>query len=63
MEAEAQGTSLAVMILPIGIFAARVYYQHGFVRLPVVGFIALGFMIGAYFGRGSCRRCRPRTYD
>ncbi len=49
-QSEAQGTSLAVMIPPIGIFAAIVYYQHGFVRLPVVGFIALGFMIGAYFG-------------
>ena len=49
-QAEAQGTSLAVMIPPIGIFAAMVYYQHGFVRLPVVGLIAVGFMIGAYFG-------------
>ncbi|QDU28524.1 Sulfite exporter TauE/SafE [Anatilimnocola aggregata] len=49
-QAEAQGTSLAVMIPPIGIFAALVYYQHGFVRLPVVGLIALGFMVGAFFG-------------
>ena len=49
-QAEAQGTSLAVMIPPIGIFAATVYYQHGLVRLPVVGLIAVGFMIGAYFG-------------
>ena len=49
-QAEAQGTSLAVLIPPIGIFAALVYYQHGFVRLPVIGLIALGFMIGAYFG-------------
>lgn len=49
-QAEAQGTSLAVMIPPIGIFAAAVYYQHGFIRLPVVGFVAIGFMLGAYFG-------------
>jgi len=49
-QAEAQGTSLAVMIPPIGIFAALVYYQNGYVRLPVVGLIALGFMAGAYFG-------------
>ncbi|MFO0817003.1 MAG: sulfite exporter TauE/SafE family protein [Pirellulales bacterium] len=49
-QAEAQGTSLAVMIPPIGIFAAMVYYQHGFVRLPVVGLIAAGFLIGAYVG-------------
>ncbi len=45
---EAQGTSLA--IVPIGIFAAMVYYQNGMVRLPIVGFIALGFVVGAYLG-------------
>lgn len=49
-QSEAQGTSLAVMIPPIGIFAAAVYYQHGYVRLPIVGLIALGFMLGALLG-------------
>ena len=49
-QAEAQGTSLAVMIPPIGLFAAMVYYQHGYVRLPVVGLIAVGFMAGALLG-------------
>jgi uncharacterized membrane protein YfcA len=47
---EAQGTSLAVLIPPIGLFAAIVYYQQGHVRLPVVGWVALGFIIGAYCG-------------
>ncbi len=47
---EAQGTSLAVLIPPIGLFAALVYYQHGYVRLPVVGWIALGFIVGAFIG-------------
>lgn len=47
---EAQGTSLAVMIPPIGLFAAMVYYQAGHVKLPVVGFVALGFVVGAYLG-------------
>ncbi|MBI2824317.1 MAG: sulfite exporter TauE/SafE family protein [Planctomycetia bacterium] len=47
---EAQGTSLAVLIPPIGIFAALVYYQHNWVRLPVVAWIAVGFMLGAYLG-------------
>lgn len=47
---EAQGTSLAVLIPPIGIFAAMVYYQHGYVRLPVVVWIALGFLAGAFLG-------------
>lgn len=47
---EAQGTSLAVLIPPIGLFAALVYYQHGYVRLPVVGWVALGFVVGAFVG-------------
>jgi uncharacterized membrane protein YfcA len=47
---EAQGTSLAALIPPIGLFAALVYYQNGYVRLPVVGLVAVGFMIGAYGG-------------
>src|SRR5262245_27323466 len=37
---EAQGTSLAALIPPIGIFAAIVYYQNGHVRLPVAGAVA-----------------------
>jgi uncharacterized membrane protein YfcA len=49
-QGEAQGTSLAVMIPPIGLFAAIVYYQHGFIRLPVVGLVAVGFILGAYLG-------------
>jgi uncharacterized membrane protein YfcA len=47
---EAQGTSLATLSLPICIFAAMVYYQNGFVRLPVAAVVATGFVIGAYFG-------------
>lgn len=47
---QAQGTSLAVLIPPIGIFAAMVYYHHDYIRLPVVGYIALGFAIGAFIG-------------
>jgi uncharacterized membrane protein YfcA len=49
-QAEAQGTSLAVLILPVAAFAVIVYYQRGFVRLPVVGWIALGFAAGAFLG-------------
>lgn len=47
---QAQGTSLAVLIPPIGVFAAMVYYKHGYVQLPVVGWVGLGFAIGAYLG-------------
>jgi uncharacterized membrane protein YfcA len=47
---EAQGTSLAVLSLPICLAAAAVYYQNGHVRPAVVGLIALGFVVGAVVG-------------
>ena len=47
---EAQGTSLAALIPPIGIFAAMVYWQHGLVKIPVAAAVAAGFMIGAFGG-------------
>lgn len=47
---EAQGTSLAVLIPPIGIFAALIYYQHGYVRVPVATWVAIGFVVGACIG-------------
>src|SRR5206468_10158505 len=47
---EAQGTSLAALIPPIGIFAAMVYYQHDYIKIPVAAAVAFGFMLGAYGG-------------
>jgi uncharacterized protein len=47
---EAQGTSIAVLVPPIGIFAALEYYRHGHVRLPVVAWLAAGFLVGALIG-------------
>lgn len=46
----AQGTTLAVMVFPIGIFAALEYYRNGYVNpMPVVA-VALAFVVGAYLG-------------
>jgi hypothetical protein len=47
---EAQGTSLAVLIPPIGLFAALEYYRRGLIDFSVVGLICLGFVFGAYAG-------------
>ncbi len=47
---EAQGTSLAVLSLPIALLAALVYWQHGYVRVPTAGLIACGFAVGAVVG-------------
>jgi hypothetical protein len=46
----AQGTTLAMLIPPIGILAALGYYKQGHVNLPVAGFICLGFVVGGFLG-------------
>lgn len=46
----AQGTSLAILVLPIGILGAWRYYQAGNSKLSVVPWIAMGFFVGAYLG-------------
>ena len=46
----AQGTSLAVMLPPIGILAAMNYYKAGFIEWKFAFIIATAFIIGGYFG-------------
>jgi len=46
----AQGTSLAVMLPPIGIIAAYNYYQAGQVNLKFALILAAAFIVGSYFG-------------
>ena len=47
---EAQGTTLAIMLLPIGILAVMRYYQSGHVHFYIAAFICIGFVIGGLFG-------------
>lgn len=47
---QAQGTTLAILVPPIGILAAWRYYQGGHVNLPLAGFICLGFVFGGLIG-------------
>jgi hypothetical protein len=47
---QAQGTTLALMVPPIGLLAAWVYYKQGFVDLKMAAFICLGFFIGGLLG-------------
>ena len=46
----AQGTSLATLLLPIGIFAFWEYYKAGHVDLRLAMTIAAGFVVGGWFG-------------
>ncbi len=46
----AQGTTLAMMVLPVGALAAWQYYQKGFVDIKIALIMALFFLVGGYFG-------------
>jgi len=47
---QAQGTTLALLIPPIGLLAALTYYKNGYVNLTIAVFICLGFFIGGLAG-------------
>lgn len=46
----AQGTSLAVMLPPVGIIAAFNYYKAGAVNIKFALILAICFLVGSYFG-------------
>ena len=47
---QAQGTTLAIMIPPIGLLAAWRYYVQGNVKLNIALFVCIGFFIGGLIG-------------
>lgn len=46
----AQGTSLALILLPVGILAVLQYYKQGHIDFKIVGLLAIGFLAGSFFG-------------
>lgn len=49
---QAVGTTLAVMVPPIGIFAATEYWRNGYVDIRAAIWIALGFALGSFATAG-----------
>lgn len=47
---QAQGTTLALLVPPIGFLAAYTYYRHGYVDLKIAGLICIGFLLGTLPG-------------
>ncbi len=47
---QAQGTTLALMVPPIGLLAAWTYYQQGYVDLKIAALICIGFFFGGFLG-------------
>ena len=46
----ASGTSLAALLLPVGLLGMLQYYRRGQVNLPYAALIAVGLFIGALLG-------------
>ncbi len=46
----AQGTSLAILLLPIGLLGVIQFYKAGYVNWRVTAVIAVAFFAGSYFG-------------
>jgi hypothetical protein len=46
----AQGTTLLMMVLPVGGLAAFQYYKNGFVDVKAAMVMAVFFFVGGYFG-------------
>jgi uncharacterized membrane protein YfcA len=49
-QARANGTSLAMLLPPVGLFAVLSYWRAGNVQWPVAALLAAGFAVGAYAG-------------
>ncbi|RYD91154.1 MAG: sulfite exporter TauE/SafE family protein [Sphingobacteriales bacterium] len=49
-QTEAQGTSLGILLLPVGILAVWEFHKQGQVYWPAVWLVAAGFVLGGYFG-------------
>ena len=54
----AQGTSLAVLLPPLGLLAFMQYYRNGHVDVHVAVLVAVGFFLGGYAG-GSLAQIIP----
>lgn len=58
---QAQGTSLGLLLLPVGIFAVMNYYKAGHIDLKVVGFMSIAFIAGGWIGSKLALRLDQET--
>lgn len=57
----AQGTTLGLMVLPIGALAAMEYYKAGQIDLKAVGIMTITFVAASYFGSKMATSIEPQT--
>jgi uncharacterized membrane protein YfcA len=56
---KAQGTSIATLLLPIGIFAFWTYYKAGHVDVRLSLLVAAGFAVGGWIGGAWAQHLSP----
>lgn len=56
----AQGTSLAILIPPIGLVAAMNYYKSGYVNIKYAIIVAIFFVIGSFLSSKVVVKFDPR---
>ena len=59
----AQGTTLALLVPPIGILAAWTYYKQGYVDFPIAGLICVGFIFGGLIGAKFATSLSDQTLE
>jgi len=47
---QAQGTTLAMLLPPVGLLATWIYWKQGFVDVPVAAILCVGFFVGGWAG-------------
>jgi uncharacterized membrane protein YfcA len=47
---QAQGTSLGLLLLPVGILAVLNYYNKGYIDIKVVAVMSIAFVLGGWLG-------------
>ena len=47
---QAQGTSLGILLLPVGILAVLQYYKQGYINVNYVLIVSIAFVAGGFFG-------------
>ena len=57
----AQGTSLGILLLPVGILGVIQYYKQGYIDWKVVLVISAAFLFGSYFGSKIALRLPQET--
>jgi uncharacterized membrane protein YfcA len=57
----ATGTSLAAMLLPVGVLGAMAYYRRGQVEVRAAILLALGLTLGAWLGARIAGATAPRV--